>query len=801
MFKNYIKIGFRTLWRDKAYSLINIIGLAIGITGATLLLTYVKDETSYDKFHAKSDDIVRAVLVQHNDDGDRIYGVNQPILAKTLVSEIPEVLEATSLQIRGGHINFVIDGVRYSERNYFIGDSSFFNVFDYKLKQGDRSTVLNEPNSIVLSEMMANRLFGKTDAIGSVLTIPFFGEHKVTGIVENAPTNSHLQFDVIISGFTGNENWDNNQLSWQNFNGSSYMVLAPNTNLEQLAEKVNKLADERMGAGLAEVIDFKFQALHDIHFDSENIERGFESGQGDRSYILIFSSIAIFLLLIAAVNYMNLATSKAVFRAKEIGIRKVVGAVKGQLVGQFLTESIIITLIALIISIGLTDLTMPFFNQLTGKQFDFSWVTLMDYLPMFLIIAVSVGLLSGVYPSFFMTRFKPVEVLKGEKVSGGSFSLRKALVVFQFVMSIVLIITTLIVQNQMSFIKERDLGFNDENLMVIDINNGNVRRDFKAMRSEFESIPGVQSVGVSSRVPGEWKGINEIGVELLGDAGEARDSARVYFMGFDPGMFETFDFRLIDGGFFSGNDQSDSLKIMVNEAAVKAFGLTNPLGTTINMGTRNGKMPVQVIGILEDFNFKSLHTQIEPIIIGAWNNPGASIDYFTLKMAGNTAEIIEQATLVHNKFDQQTAMEYHFLENQLEIFYEKETEASAIFKVGAGLSIFVACLGLFGLASFTVQKRVKEMGIRKVLGASQWNLFYLLSSSFTKQVIVAFVIASPIAYFIMRNWLQKFVYSVNIGVGVFIIAGVAAILVALTTVSYRSLRAANSNPVGSLRQE
>ena len=803
MLKNYITIGFRTLWRSKGYALINIIGLAIGITGAALLMTYVKDETSFDKFHSKSENIVRAVLIQHNDDGDRFYGANQPILAKTLVDEIPEIVNATSLQLSGGHINFEIEGVRYSERSYFYGDQNFFDVFDFNLVQGDKSNALMEPNSIVLSEKMATKFFGRTDVIGEVIKVAFNGgsEVMVTAISEDTPTNSHLQFDIIVSHMTGNANWDRGQLSWQNFGGSSYFVLAPNTDLVSLTEKVNELADERMGQGLDEIIDFQFQALGDIHFDSEKIERGFEAGQGDRSYILIFSSIAVFLLLIAAVNYMNLATSKAVFRAKEIGIRKVVGAVKGQLVGQFLTESIIITLLALVISIGLTDLTMPFFNELTGKQFDFGLTTLMEYLPMFLTIAISVGLLSGVYPSFFMTRFKPVEVLKGEKISGGSFSIRKALVVFQFVMSIVLIITTLIVQNQMDFIKERDLGFNEENLMVIDINNGNVRRNFKAMRSEFESIPGVQSVGVSSRVPGEWKGISEIGMELLGDDGNARDSINTYFMGFDTGMLETFDFRLVDGEYFSGNDQSDSLKILINETAVKTFGLTNPLGTTINMGTRNGKIPVQVIGILEDFNFKSLHTQIEPIVIGAWNNPGAGIDYFTLKMAGNTAKIIEQATLVHEKFDQQTAIEYHFLENQLEIFYEKEAEASAIFKVGAGLSIFVACLGLFGLASFTVQKRVKEMGIRKVLGASQWNLFYLLSSSFTKQVIVAFVIASPIAYFIMRDWLQKFVYSVNIGVGVFIVAGVAAILVALITVSYRSLRAANSNPVGSLRQE
>ncbi len=801
MLKNYIKIAFRSLRRNSGYAMINIIGLAIGITGATLLLTYVKDEATYDQFHSRSKDMYRGILTEHDVDGDRVYSANQPILAKTVVEELPEVESATVLQVTGGHMDFVIDGNRFSERSYALVDKYFFEVFDFEFIYGNRANALEGPNSIVLSERQAMKFFGKTDVVGKPLEHSFGGEYKVTGVIKNMPGNSHLKLDILATPMSGNDRFTQMQSDWMHFQASVYYVLAPKTDQEFVTKRINEVFEKNVPANIAEVIDFDLQKLTDIHFESEEIANGFESELGDRSYIIIFSSIALFLLLIAAVNYMNLATSKAVFRAKEVGIRKVVGAVKGQLVSQFLIESILITVFALLISIGLTDISMPFFNQLTGKAYDFSLSTLMDYLPMFLIIAVSVGILSGIYPSFFMTHFKPVEVLKGEKLSSGSFSIRKTLVVFQFVMSIVLIITTLVVQNQMSFIGNKDLGFDQSNLIVIDINNSGVRRNFKAIRTEYAKITGVESVGVSSRVPGEWKGINEVGVYLTDAEGNVRDSVNSYFMGFDEGMVETFDFRIAEGDYFSGNAQSDSLKVLVNQTAIDALGLENPIGRTVQLLGRGRRLSVQVIGVIEDFNFKSLHAKIEPIIIGSWNNPSASIDYFTLKFNGNPSEIVAKAKKIHEQFDQSTAMEYHFLDSQLDVFYEKEEQANSIFKAGAGLSIFVACLGLFGLASFTVQKRVKEMGIRKVLGASQWNLFYLLSLSFAKQVMIAFLIASPIAFYILRDWLSQFEYRTNIGVGVFLVAGLMAILIALVTVSYRSLKAANSNPVDSLRSE
>lgn len=802
MFKNYLKIAVRTLWRSKGYAFINVMGLAIAITGATLLLTFVRDETSHDQFHEQSDNIARVVTTQTNLETPRKFASNPGVLATTVKSEIPEIVNSTTLYRRGGHFNVIIDGVRLAQRRYAIVEPSFFEMFDFELLAGDRNTVVSEPNSIVLSEKEAIRFFGRTDVLGEVVEAPGFGEFKVTGVTRNVPANSHIKFELLVSAFFQDDGWKNATTNWAAFGSSSYVQLAEGSDLTAVAGKVEALANERMGERLANIVDFDLQHIHDIHFNSADIENGVEEQKGDNSYIMIFISITVFLLLIASVNYMNLATSRAVFRAKEIGIRKVVGAVKRQLVMQFLLESLMITFLSLIISIGLTDLMMPFFNEVTGKQFDFSWTTLGEFLPILGGVALVVGILSGIYPSFFMTRFRTVEVLKGERAGGNSFSLRKVLVIVQFGMAIFMIISTLVVKDQMTFIKEKNLGFNEENLMVIDINNRNVRNEFKTMRAEFARIPGVQSVGVSTRVPGEWKNIDEVQANLLSGDGQVRDSLIVFYMGFDGGMIETFDFELTDGEYFSGNDQSDMTKILVNESAAKAFGFENEaVGKSVQLTARGRFLSVQIIGVMKDFNFQSLHSKVEPMIIGNWNNPAGSIDYFTLKVNGNMSDVIEAATLVHNQFDQATAMEYHFLESQLELFYQTERQASIIFQVGSGLSIFVACLGLFGLATFTVEKRVKEMGIRKVLGATQWNLFYLLSSTFTKQVFISFLLACPFAYWIMKNWLEDFEYQVGIGVSAFIIAGITTVVIALVTVSYRSLKAANSNPVTSLRNE
>lgn len=801
MLKNYIKIAFRTLWKNKGYAFINIIGLAIGICGATLFLTFVKDELSFDKMHSKYDRIVRPITIQTNVQPNRHYGSNPMVLATTLENEIPEVENQVTLYRYGNQINYTIDGENFTDREFFFTTPELFEVFDFELIRGNEETALTEPKSVVISESKAIAVFGTVDVMNQVLKTQG-GDVKITGVMKDIPDNSHVFAELFFTELLP-PNIMENIRSWTNFDSStSYLVLTPDADVKALSAKTAELAKARLPQGINGMVTFDLQPLSDVHFGSAHIESDIARFKSDKTYTTIFIFISIFLVVIAAVNYMNLATSKAVFRAKEIGIRKVVGAVRKQLVTQILVESLLIAFIGLFISIALTDITMPFFNQLTGRNYDFSWAALLNYLDILVGLTLVIGLISGIYPALFMTGFNTVNILKGEQVKGGGFNVRKALVVFQFVLSTVLIISTLVVSNQMNFIREKNLGFNDDNLLVIDINNGAVRPVFKTMKNEFAQIPGVEKVAVASRVPGEWKNIGRVGINSYSSAGVAIDSAEAYFMGFDPDMFSTFEINLKAGDSFAGNDASDSTKILLNESAVAMLGLEEPIGKAIELDMSAGKGLYTIVGVMEDFNFQSLHTNVAPLVVGAWNNRAAVIDYFILKVnSQNIPEVIEAARTVHEKFDTRTVMEYHFLDQQLEVFYESERQASVIFKVGAGLSIFIACLGLFGLASFTIQKRVKELGIRKVLGASEWKIFMLLSSSFTKQILLAFLIASPIAYFIMVNWLQNFQYRVGVGVGVFLIAGLGTLFIAMLTVSYRAIRAANSNPVNSLRSE
>ncbi|KYG81181.1 hypothetical protein AWW67_07430 [Roseivirga seohaensis] len=803
MFKNYFKIAIRTLWRSKGYAFINILGLAIGITGATLLLTYVNSERSFDKFHTNYERIVRPVFIQGGGaEGDRYFSRVPAIYARTLVDQLPEVEEEVTLTRLSSQFNANVNNVNFTETNYFITTSDVFSVFDFELLQGNEKTALDEPFSMVVTQSQALKFFGTEDVMGKTVDASsYLGNFKITGVMKDLPRNSHLEIGILLGQETLNgTNTADLYGSWSRFSSYSYLLLKENTELTTLSNKANKIAKDNMPSEVVASSSFMFQPLEDIHFHSANIEGDIAAFKGEETYSVIFTVIAIFLIVIAAVNYMNLATSKAVFRAKEIGIRKVVGAIRQQLIFQFLIESFMIAFFALVISVGITDLSMPFFNELTGRTFEFNWSTLLEYLPLLMGITLAIGLLSGIYPALFMTKFKPVSVLKGENVTGSAFNLRKALVVFQFVLSTVFVISTLVVSDQMNFIREKDLGFDKENLLVIDINNGSIRPVFKTMRYELEQIPGVQEVAVASRIPGEWKNINEVEVSSYDQEGEIRDSVKSYYMSFDPNMLSTFNIKLRAGEFFSGNDQSDSTKILINETAAKKFGLENPVGTVVQLAGR-GKANYTIIGVLEDFNFQSLHTSLSPLVIGAWNNPNAVIDYFILKTSGNPKPIIDAAGLVHSKFDTRTVMDYHFLDNQLEAFYETEREANVIFIAGASLSIFIACLGLFGLASFTIQKRVKELGIRKILGSSQWGIFFLLSSSFAKQILLSFVIAAPIAYYIMNNWLENFEYRVGIGVGAFLLAGCFTFLVSMLTISYRTIKAVNSNPIDSLRTE
>ncbi|MCI0751362.1 MAG: ABC transporter permease, partial [Flammeovirgaceae bacterium] len=598
-----------------------------------------------------------------------------------------------------------------------------------------------------------------------------------------------------------NEEWNTYINDWQDFGAFTYVVLEDEKSVTGLEAKMPEFMKKHWGPDAAFQAT-AFQPIQDIYLHSADIQSGAEQVHGRLSYVYIFSSMAIFLLLIAAINYINLTTSKAASRSKEIGIRKVAGAIKTQLIFQFLTEAFVITLVSMLLAIVMMDLCFPFFNAITGKHFDLSLQTIGDFMPALLLITLIIGVIAGSYPAFCLSKLKPITTLKGQSVfTTGKFNLRTSLVVFQFMITIVLIVSTLVIGNQINFIQTKDIGFDKDQLMIIDINSGTVRNQFQAMKNEFSKLSGVQQVAVSSRVPGEWKNIRKVYVQNAHGANATSDSLETYFMGFDEDMLKTYQLQLSAGSFFSGNGQADSLNVVINASAAEALNLKNPIGTVLRINTRRGLWTVSVVGVLKDFNFQSLHQKIAPIIIGYRNNPIQPIDYFTLKVSGDTQHLIEGAAQVCEKFDHETPIEYHFLSEQLNNFYVSEKKAGMIFQMAGGLSILVACLGLLGLANYHVERKTKELGIRKILGAGSLNLFLMVSLSFTRQVVLAFILACPLAWYMMRDWLSAFEYRIELNAGVFMLAGAMVLFLALLTVSYQSLKAAMFNPIDSLRIE
>lgn len=803
MIRNYFKTALRTLFRNKVFSLINILGLVLGISFSTMLYTYVEHELSYDSFHFRANRTYRVLTIDNTSPERPAYGVTVPPAGPALVREMPEVEEMVRLHRFSGQVIVNVDGVKkFSERNWFTtADANLFDVFNFEFQEGDPVTALKEPMSLVLTASTAKRYFGDESPLNKTIEVAGVGTVNVTAVIKDIPSNSHLQFDLCFSNLRPGAEWEKYLNDWNSFDAATYIVLREGASIGKVEARMPEFV-KRHRSNSPEEVTVAFQAIEDIYLHSSTINNGAEAIHGQISYVYIFSTMAVFLLIIAAINYINLATSKATSRAREIGIRKVVGAIKTQLVFQFLTEAFLLTLISAFLSLAVMDIAFPYFNSITGKDFDLNAATLNGFIPRLLVISLVIGILAGSYPAFYLARLKPVTSLKGRPISvSGRLNLRSALVVFQFAATLVLIISTFVISGQMDFIQTKDIGFNKERLMVIDINNGSVRKEFQSMKTEFGKIPGVQSVAVSSRVPGEWKNIREVYVRNAVSKESVADSTKVYFMGFDEDMLNTYQLSMVEGNNFTGVDPSDSSSVLINASAAAMMNLKQPVGMTLRIGTAQGDWNVQIRGVVRDFNFQSLHQKISPMIIGYRDNPIQTIDYFTLKVSGDPADLLEAVKKVNADFDAASPMEYHFLDEQLNTFYVTETKAGMIFRLGGVLSIVVACLGLLGLANYQVERRTKEMGIRKVLGAGPWHLFAIVSITFIRQILFAFVIACPVAWFTMSRWLRAFEYRIGMQPGVFILAGLIVMAFAMLTVSYHALRAARFNPVESLKNE
>ncbi len=795
MLRNYFIITVRTLLKQKSYTLINISGLAIGIACAILTLLYSQDELAFDTFHKKSQRIYRIV----EDQGNQSLASTNGALAKTLITNLPEV--AGTVRLLASRSIVANGKERFVDRDLLRVDPSFLKVFDFKLVAGDPNTVLNEPNSVVLTETSAKKYFGTDDAIGKSLTTGRFGEVQVTGILRDPPRNSHLDFSMLFPYPT-----DKFHSSWEEDEVITYVLLKPG---HSAAEVETKLADLIRRFSTVAAYDswrLYLQPLSDIHFYSSHIQFDRNANKSEIYSLYILSAIGLLILLIACINYMNMATARSMDRAKEIGVRKVIGARRGQLVGQFFSESVLLSLLALLFAVGLSELFLPAFNLIADKElsldFDAKGVTILMGLALF------VGITSGSFPALYLSKVRATQALTGLARTGrsGAALFRRSLVVTQFVISIAMIIATTVVYTQLDYIRNKRLGYKPEQLVVIKTgHDGHGNAKFETMKTEFAKSADVYGVAASSRIPGDEKYI--LTLKMIPGGTSITDAIDLQSFRIDENFLTTYRIELTQGRNFTSGQASNASAVLINETAAEMLGFDSPIGKQIRASSASyGEYEItlnfegDVIGVVRDFHFRSLHEKIAPMVL-RYVGP-ERVQYFTATISGQQIpSTIEYLRGVHEQFETQAPFEYHFMDDQLNDYYQADERIGRIFGIAAALAILLACLGLFSLAAFTAEHRTKEIGVRKVLGATLGNVTTLLSKDFVKLVLVANLIAWPVAWYAMNSWLQDFAYRVEIAWWVFALAGGLALVIALLTVSTHAIWAALANPVEALRYE
>ena len=791
MLKNLLKISIRNILKEKTYSLVNILGLTIGITCSIFILLYVGDEISYDKFHVNGDNTYRIVSNIKEPDNAFTWAVAQIPVAPELKNNYPEV--ENFARVSGtGRFKMKYEEKEFYEEDIYMADSTFFDVFTYEFVEGDPETALDGPFKIVMSQSMAKKYFGNESAIGKSLIDDEDDTYLVTGVIKDPPRNSHLVFDAIVGWeITGARSTD-----WGSFGVFSYIQLPEDYLIENmqpnfdsvLAQHVNPIFEQY---GIT--INYEMQRITDIHLYSK-IQDEAESN-GDITYVYIFSAVAFFMLIIAAINYMNLATARSAKRSREVGMRKVLGSTRGQLIGQFLTESILLSVIALIFSLILIYLLLPAFNDLSGKHISFSILFQPKNFLSLLGIIMLIGFLAGSYPAFYLSGFKPADVLKG-KVAGssGHSGLRKSLVVFQFGISLFMLISTLIVYSQLQYLRNKDLGFNKDQVAHATFTNREQGEQFNALKNSLEQLPEIDLVATSSAAPGDGIGKVIMNVELNDGTMNERG---VDFYVADYDFIPTLGMNIKEGRNFSREIISDTIgATLANEAMVARMGWEEPLGKKMKLGDNN----LTIVGVLEDYHQNSLYDEIEPLVIILDENRRNVFIKINSDDIRGTMEKAEQAwAAIYPDFP----FEYSFLDQDFNSQYEADEKRGQIFTIFSSLTLIIACLGLLGLISFTTEQRTKEVGIRKVNGASVGAIVRLISKEFIILIAIASVIAIPLSYYFMNNWLQSFAYKIVLSeqVHLFVTSILAAFIITMITVGYHTIKAATANPVNALREE
>jgi len=804
MFKNYFKTAWRNIRKNKLFSFINILGLSIGIATCFIIMLYVQDELSYDKFNKNADNIARVVFHANVNGGKIDESVVMPPLAATMKKDFPEVQDATRINDVGTP-KIIYNNAVFKDDRFALVDPNVFSIFTLPMIEGDPKTALARPDGLVITQEAAEKYFGKADPMGKIIEVNTDSNRvfKVTGIIKNIPANSHFHFDM----FGSLTSWaDSKSDSWMSSSYHTYLLLKPGADLKKIEARFPAMVKKYMGPQIQQQmglsleqftskgnsLGFALQPLKDIHLNS-NTSNEFEPG-GNATYVYIFGGVAIFMLIVACINFINLSTAGASKRAKEVGVRKVAGSGRFQLIKQFLLESVLITFFALFIAFALVQLALPAFNNISGKHLSFDVKPILAFIGLGLLV----GLIAGIYPAFYLSSFKPIAVLKGKlATSHKNFGLRSGLVVFQFFISVALIIGTIVVYQQMKYIQNKDLGYNKEQLLTIP-NSYVLGNNEHVFKQQMLRDPRIVNATMSWYKPAGPSNYNNALAYPLGNNNLVVDGVDFHV---DENYIPTFGMQIVAGRNFSKDFKSDSTAIILNETAAIAFGWnnTNVVGKTIirQNSDRGTNVPYHVIGVVKNFNFKSLHEAISPLFMSLEPEGGLIFKIKTTDVAGLLATMKKN----WNAYNTNEPFTYSFLDDLYNKTYAVEQKTGTVLNIFSLLTIFVACLGLFGLATYTAEQRTKEIGIRKVLGASVKQVTQMLSKEFVKLVLIASIIAFPVAWWAMNKWLQNFAYRINISWWVFAIAGLAALLIALLTVSFQAIKAAVANPVKSLRTE
>ncbi len=815
MWKNNLKIALRNLSKQKVYTMINVMGLSVGIASCLLILLFVQNEFSFDRFVKDNDRIYRMVLERIYPNHSTFYAIIPHSFGDVAKSNFEDIEESTTAlgftDFSLTYKNRLEEEVQFDEEHVLAADSSFLRIFDFELIKGSREKILSQANEIVVTEEFSERYFKAEDPIGKTVRAGEL-EFTVSGVMEDVPENSHFKFSALLSAYTFPF------FSRENFTGFSsftYFKLKDGVDPDALEAKIPSLVDTYAAAQIERELQqsweeysnagngyrYYLQPLSKIHLDPQYLEVQMKAGGNIVSvYILIF--VGFLILGIACINFMNLSTARSAERAKEVGVRKVMGSLRHQLMGQFLTEALVISAVGVLIALIIASISIPFFNDLTERSlslpFNLSWVLGL------LALIVFVGLLAGIYPAFMLSSFNPVQVMKG-KFTGSQKGkwIRNGLVVFQFWISIVLIIGTLVIRKQMDFMQNKSLGFDKEQILVVERGFSLEEQSLETFLGEVRRLPEVQQAAATFAIPGKENSFFGIQFQPVGSAEILTTKSMVVF----DLMPETLGLELVDGKWFS-EDTNDSLYVVLNETAVKVLGIDDPIGSRLinNQETPDGNIQIfyTIIGIVKDFNFISLRDEITPLVMQSNEAFGNGVGQFVVAKIkpDQVASAINSIAAKWKEVAPEQAFKFSFLNENLDTQYRAEQQTGMMFSIFSMLAIFVSCIGLFALSAYITSLRTKEIGVRKVLGASVTGVVLMLSKDFTKMILLAFILAAPVAWYMMEKWwLENFAYSIDVTLGIVAASGLFVLIIAWLTVSYQSLKAAVANPINSLKTE